>query len=985
VRTPSSGYGVHPATGSGTLALWVFDHGSGNLVYDVFSGRNLTDPAAMWGTGLIGGAVTFPGTGGIQDNVTAVGTDAATLQGAWSCEVWLRVMAAPASAATVLEYSDPTGVAVADNQQLSIQVNSDLTFRWEWKGAALQSQNSTAKLRAGVWQHVVVTKAADGAGTFTVSSYLNGVLDNTQTTIQPPTGGTDAKWLAGAGKGANFTGQVCSAHVTTTVLTSTQIVANWRRGLLWDDPGSATHGVTELQLTTTPSWSGSAIVLSSYLDAYDFVEEVSITESVDQSVMTASIKLKRQVYEISLAPLMTNSMANQNPQPSITAPGPASSTYAALLQLGAAVVVYARRRAAGVDDNLSAAGAIIFQGTIDSIDWSDDSINIECRDAGGALVDDYIEFESDFNTAADASIESTIQAILTAHGTGVTLYTPTSPSFMLGEFRQRRENIMASAQAKADQIGWITKYRFDPLTDSYRFTLYDPERTRTRFDGVVSVSDFVEFGTLSTSLTDVRNAVRVAYRNSLGNASGVDDNGNPIYPPASVTKVDGTSIAAYGRRFMEVSDSACPNIDTEPEAETMADAILNDLSEPQLIMELDVPYWEIELGDRLKFAENERTFDTAQTMAVLGRSVTFRDGVSSTALQLKETPASARQKHLVKEARNGRALPPLISVEDSPTDFGQRGRYGPIECLTEMADLTQVAPSLAGLQNPGFLIHPAGIGNLPVGWNSGSGSWGSAGDVYFSTTASDSGDRSITLLSVGAQVQSRWMPVIGGRVYQCRVTWTGSHATDELTAQIQYYDAGRAATSTTTVVAATPTSVGAFQVDAGVAAAGANDRWARVTISKTVGPVINVDRVQMVVIPESFQATASGVILSTAGTATIKWDTETFDYGDVYAPASGEFTAVEPGFHRFNAYVALGPVVSGTLAYAQLDMKVGGSTRWTASYAPPSASNFGEIWLHTPPTYLNAGNVVRFDLTIPVNCNITNTSGGGRRDPNAEW
>ena len=957
MRTHDSGYGVHPKTTANSLAFWPFDYGSGSLAYDIINGRNMTDPSALWGTGLIGKSVMFPGTGGIVDNTTAAGTDAAALQGAWSCELWVRVMAAPASAATILEYSDPTGVAVADNQQLSIQVNADLSARWEWKGGALVSQNTTAKLRAGVWQHLAVTKESDGAGAFVVNTYLNGVLDNTQAGKAPPT--TDAKWRAGAGKGANFTGALCSAHVTTDVLTAAQVTENWRRGLLWSDPGGATHGKTELQVTVQPSWSGSAIVLSSYLDGYDFVSEVSITESVDQSVATARMSLLRLECEMRLAPLMTNSMANQNPQPSTTAPGPASSTYAALLQLKAPIIIYARRRPLGIEDDLGSAGAVIFQGTIDSIDWADEEISIECRDLGAALVDTYIETEVDYNTHADATVEATIQAVLNAASTGVTLYIPTSPSTNFGEFRQRRENVMMACQAKADQLGWITKYRFDPLTSSYRFTLYDPERTRSRFDGVINVSDYAEFGGLHTSVTDVRNAVRVTYRNSAAQPSGVDDNGNPIFPPGSITKTDPSSITAYGRRFMEIADSACPNIDTEPEAEAMADAILNDLSEPQLFMELELPYWEIELGDRLKFGENTRTFDTPQTLAVLGRQVTFRDG--------------------------DRALPPVLSVEDAGTDFGVRGRYGPLDSLVEMANLTQVAPSLSGVQNPGFLVHPAGIEGIPTGWNHGSGSWGSAGDVYFSTSTSLSGDRSVQLNTVGSFVQSRWMPVIGGRVYECRVTWTGSHATDELTATINLYDANRTSTSNPTVITATVTSAGTFQVDAGTHASAAGDRWARVTLAKAAGPPINVDRVQLTPVVEAFSASNSAAINFSTGTTQVVWDTEAYDYGGVYDHTSGNFVAIEPGFHRFSAYVMLAPTATNALTGAQLEMRVGGTTNYTAVYSPASGTNMGDIWLHTPPVYLNAGSKVTFDVTVPTACISAVTNVSGHRSPFSEW
>ena len=66
-------------------------------------------------------------------------------------------------------------------------------------------------------------------------------------------------------------------------------------------------------------------------------------------------------------------------------------------------------------------------------------------------------------------------------------------------------------------------------------------------------------------------------------------------------------------------------------------------------------------------------------------------------------------------------------------------------------------------------------------------------------------------------------------------------------------------------------------------------------------------------------------------------------------------------------------------------MKVGGTTNWRANYSPVSGTNLGDIWLHTPPTYLHAGSVVRFDLTVPVNSNIVVAQGGGRRTPLTEW
>ena len=51
------------------------------------------------------------------------------------------------------------------------------------------------------------------------------------------------------------------------------------------------------------------------------------------------------------------------------------------------------------------------------------------------------------------------------------------------------------------------------------------------------------------------------------------------------------------------------------------------------------------------------------------------------------------------------------------------------------------------------------------GWTPGTGStWGSTGDVYWSTTTHESGDRSLVLLTPGASVVSiLFQPVINGR------------------------------------------------------------------------------------------------------------------------------------------------------------------------------------------------------------------------------
>ena len=194
MRTPDLEYGIHPDIDANTLVFYPVDEGSGTTAADVVNGRNVSRGGGVtWVSALIGKGVNIQAmTAGMTDGVTAAGTDAAALQGAWSCEAWVRPMAA--SQGSFIEFSDPSGVAAANRVQMSVGVAADLKVFWRWENAAGNvgyfgggGTPSTGQLRAGVWQHVAVTKESDGAGTFTVKIYINGFLDNTQTTQAPRT------------------------------------------------------------------------------------------------------------------------------------------------------------------------------------------------------------------------------------------------------------------------------------------------------------------------------------------------------------------------------------------------------------------------------------------------------------------------------------------------------------------------------------------------------------------------------------------------------------------------------------------------------------------------------------------------------------------------------------------------------------------------------------------------------------------------------
>jgi len=986
VRTNPTGLGQHPNATANTKALWVFDKGSANTAYDIVGGRNVTSAAAaQWTTGLVGQCVNMrTTTNGMIDGVTAAGTDSAFCLSTWTCEAWVRLDNESDTTGAILEYSNPA----SNEYALTISiVAGNVNASWV-SGGAVVSANSTSKIRTGTWTHIAVAKIADGAS-FATLFYINGVLDNTPGGLGNASAAPAGVWRVGTGSTGDFPGEICSVHATADTLTLEQVRENWRRGMLWQNESQTGHGNTYLDVYVTPFGAVTSVLLNQYGIAgingafWNFLEGVTIVESVDNQCDTATLALKREVFDLSLAPTMDGSAINQTPAAGITHPGPDSRTSQDLLAVGGTVTIWAKRVPEQLNDpnqTAIATGTQIFSGSIDSVNWASSTISVECIDDGSTLVDTYFELEADYNSPNGSSTaEAGMQALINA-GISVAppaLYTPVSPGWTIGPWTQRRESVMQSIQTLADQIGWLVKYKYDPISRLYRLTLHDPQRAQTRFDGVITPKDYTQVSRIAQALTNVRNVVRVSFLDTNGGANGVDREGNVRGAPAKQEASDAASIALYGRRFMEIAESATSNIDSNAEALEMASAILADLKTPDVNIDLDLPYWEIEIGDRLLFEENGRTWDTPQTMCVVSKTISFQGGSVRTSLQMKAAPASGVQKHLVKEAGPGRSLPPTIDPARAGVDFGRRGFYAPVQGMMEAAQALQNPPSLAGVQNSGFLTHPAGNYGAPTAWQV-SGTWGSTGDAFWSST-SETGDRSLAILTVGTEATSWWMPVASGKHYRTSCHWQASDLADTLDMVVDLYDASRTLTGTVSVFSATPLVVNTWQCDGAVIPTGSSDKWARVRLNKKVGPTILVDRVGVDMMSAHASVYNGAAAAFGAGTTQIQWTDEAFDYDQFYSPASGQFVATEPGFYKFDVFVTATVGTPSTLTFIGLTMKVGGSGVYSAQYLPKTGVTTGELWFHSPPTLLARGDVVTFDFIFPVAVSVTATTASGYR------
>lgn len=147
---------------------------------------------------------------------------------------------------------------------------------------------------------------------------------------------------------------------------------------------------------------------------------------------------------------------------------------------------------------------------------------------------------------------------------------------------------------------------------------------------------------VSLDRSGIRNVIRVKY--------GVSD-----LDRTTVEVSDSGSIAKYGRRFMEVAEAGSSQINTEAEGRYMAAAILDDLSEPDVNLSIQVPFfWPVELvGDVYTFAADDYHFDSDQELAVVSYKHNLTPKLSRSDLMLRGKPSGGFKRWLELDARAG--------------------------------------------------------------------------------------------------------------------------------------------------------------------------------------------------------------------------------------------------------------------------------------------------------------------------------------------
>ena len=361
-------------------------------------------------------------------------------------------------------------------------------------------------------------------------------------------------------------------------------------------------------------------------DSIDWVHSGRIAQTIDQIVATGSFTFwRKQEGGNSLAPLDEDSTLNRD----------AMAAYAALIDVGRGI----RCEFATVAIGSSPSGGDwqrVFDGVIDQWAVEDDFVQVMARDAIGAeIADRWIEAERTLGTGPGRAMEDVIQDILT-EWTGLTLFTPTSPSFLITTYIQQRSTVMDALQQLAALTGWVVQPRWDDGTSSFRLTLYDPDRAPTSTTWTWEPDRYEAVPDFTLSRLDIRNTLSLWYTN-------ISD------VRAQVTASDATSITKYGRQWMEIEEPKDSPIDTSTEAQNMLDKALLDLKDPVANQEIKtLCFWPVQLNDYYLFGANDVHYTEDQSFGVTGFRHEFGGGQVDTFIRTRGKPAGFVKTWIVR-------------------------------------------------------------------------------------------------------------------------------------------------------------------------------------------------------------------------------------------------------------------------------------------------------------------------------------------------
>lgn len=504
--------------------------------------------------------------------------------------------------------------------------------------------------------------------------------------------------------------------------------------------------------------SGTWINLAS-LSGYNWIDSVEWDEDIDQPVAQATVTLWREVGALSLAPLDTTSALNRLDD---------TVTYSPLLNLTREIKIEVATLAANATPG-AGDWVLVFHGYIDTIEWpkTESHVRVIARDLGGKLADTFIESETAYGSGVGVAMETVIQSILTNNSTGVTLYTPVSPGFVITTYVQQKESVLDACRTLAQMIGWDVRYKWDSGTSAYRFTLFEPDRTKVAIDKTFAGSFYIDVQQLTVDVAGIRNVVKCIYT-------------DPSSGRTSQSASNAASITKYGRRFMEIEEADDSPINSATEATELVTAAVLDLCEPKATMQIETLFWwPVEMGDLYRFSSNAIHFDSNQDLAVVGYRHALSMNEHRTFITVRGQPCGAYVGWLERDKR--------VEGEDD------RPKRVPAMQWSTLSQSGTTGTATATIDDPDLIITA-----VEFRTKIGSAAFSAFASTWDTTTGTAGTDTQLV------RTESLTIGTKHGSVIQCRVTYKIAGVTQTTTLE-HYFDINTAANVTGASISFTTT------------------------------------------------------------------------------------------------------------------------------------------------------------------------------------
>lgn len=236
---------------------------------------------------------------------------------------------------------------------------------------------------------------------------------------------------------------------------------------------------------------------------------------------------------------------------------------------------------------------------------------ILCSDIAGILQWTYIETPKTYGSNEGVPAETVIRQILDDNGlTDISFNVPVSPGFNVLPYELKYKSVWNAIQEIVSQFGWFFGTRYNPDTNDIELYLLEPPRDKdsSTADYHLTAEDDIYLSTLNISWGNVRNVVKITYRDIEEGTQVTLDPDDPNYAPYLK---DQASIDEFGRRLIEIIEKDTSLIDTEAEALAFGQAILKDLKDITGVYKVTMPLFiDLELFDGLNIDDPLISSDT---------------------------------------------------------------------------------------------------------------------------------------------------------------------------------------------------------------------------------------------------------------------------------------------------------------------------------------------------------------------------------------